>query len=166
MLKATGSKKGLEEIEFFNFISDIISLEQIQQLKNYTHHISTTRFQHSLNVSYYNYLICKKLHFNACSAARAGLLHDLYYYRTKDYIHIKGEKRHIRSHPETALKNASELFELNNVEKDIILKHMWPFTIAVPRYKESFVIVFVDKYCAVMELLSPYIKLLKRKKIK
>jgi uncharacterized protein len=37
------------------------------------------------------------------------------------------------------------------VERDIILKHMFPITRELPRYKETYVIVLVDKYCAVAE---------------
>ena len=33
----------------------------------------------------------------------------------------------------------------------IILKHMWPVTPKFPRYKESFLITYVDKYFACVE---------------
>ena len=36
-------------------------------------------------------------------------------------------------------------------EKDIILKHMWPVTIAFPNSMEGFILTFVDKYCAMNE---------------
>lgn len=45
--------------------------------------MATSRFQHSLNVSYYSFIICRKFGLDAYSAARAGLLHDLYYYDWK-----------------------------------------------------------------------------------
>lgn len=32
---------------------------------------------------------------------------------------------------------------------------MWPMTFKLPKYKESYVIVFVDKYCALLEVMSP-----------
>lgn len=77
MLRAICSKKNLAEIAYYECIKDIIESEEIIKLKNITHHISTTRFQHCLNVSYYNYVICGKLGLDAVSAARAGLMHDL-----------------------------------------------------------------------------------------
>jgi uncharacterized protein len=40
---------------------------------------------------------------------------------------------------------------LNDIEKDIIEKHMWPLTLKLPKYKEAFIVSFVDKYCAFME---------------
>ena len=41
-------------------------------------------------------------------------------------------------------------------EQDIIKKHMWPVTLALPRYKESYVITLVDKYSAMKESLGYY----------
>ena len=73
-----------------------------------------------------------------------------------------GEKGHIARHPQVALKNATDLFKINQIEKDIILNHMWPFTLSMPKYKETYVIVLVDKYCAIMDF-APYISKLKRK---
>lgn len=150
MIKAVGSEKNLLELPFYSCISDIYESEEVQKLGNYTHHIHTTRLQHSLNVSYYNYIICKFLRLNAVAAARAGLLHDLFYYERK------GKKSHFSSHPEIALENAKEFFDIDTLESDMIEKHMWPVRIKrIPKYKESYVIVFVDKYCAILEVVSP-----------
>jgi len=46
-------------------------------------------------------------------------------------------------------------FTVNDVEQDIIEKHMWPATRQMPHYKESYVIVIVDKYCAALEYVAP-----------
>lgn len=164
MLKAVGSKKNLFELPFYTYISDIFENEEIQKLANYKHHIYTTRLQHCLNVSYYNYLICNFFHLNAVSAARAGLLHDMFYYNRKDYSKENGKKSHSAMHPEIAVKNAKEHFCLDQLECDIIEKHMWPMSIRrVPKYKESYVIVLVDKYCAILEVIAPkYQKLINK----
>ena len=77
MLKAILSKKNLSEnAEFYGCIRDLLADESVERLKEYSHHLGTSRFQHCLNVSYYNFLICRKLGLNARSGARAGLLHD------------------------------------------------------------------------------------------
>lgn len=60
------------------------------------------------------------------------------------------------THPRTALDNANERFILNEIEKDIIEKHMWPLTPGLPKYKESYIIVLVDKYCSFMEIMKLY----------
>lgn len=57
-------------------------------------------------------------------------------------------------HPNIALKNANKYFLLNEVEKDIIQKHMWPLTLKLPKYKEAYVVSFVDKYCAILETVN------------
>ena len=51
---------------------------------------------------------------------------------------------------ENSLKN----FTLNDLEKDVIVKHMWPLTIKFPKYKESYIVTFVDKYCATVEFFK------------
>ena len=63
---------------------------------------------------------------------------------------------HAFRHPYIAYKRASNLFDLNKKEKDIIIKHMWPLTIIPPRYIESFIITLVDKYCALKESYNYY----------
>lgn len=135
--------------EFYNIIEDILENETFQKLKLYKHHYIYTRFEHSLSVSYYSYLVCKFLKLDYISAARAGLLHDLFFYDCENKF--TRPKNHIKNHPIIALKNAKQLFSLNNKEQDIILKHMWPLTFSLPKYLESFIITFVDKYCAFKE---------------
>lgn len=153
MLKAIGSKKNLQELIFYAFVSDIINSRSVQELKNYTHHYSTTRFQHSLNVSYYNYRLCRLFRLDARAAARGGLLHDLFYYNRRDYTREKGECFHNARHPRIAYDNACREFDVSELEKDIILKHMWPMTpLALPRHRESVIIALVDKYCAILEI--------------
>jgi uncharacterized protein len=49
-------------------------------------------------------------------------------------------------------------FKITEKEKDIIVKHMWPLTLIPPRYRESFVVTFVDKYLSSAEFLSEYAK--------
>jgi len=119
-------------------------------MKEFKQHYDTSCFEHCKNVAYYSYLICKKYNLDYVSVSRAGMLHDLFLYdwRTKQ----DGRKGlHAFTHPKTAFENASKLFDLNEKEKDIILKHMWPVTIAFPKSFEGFILTFVDKYCAMSE---------------
>jgi len=157
MLRAICSRKELEKTGYYPLVSDIIGCEQLGELKNITHHISTTRFQHCLNVSYYSYLLCRKLHLNARSAARAGLLHDLFYYDRKEYNSSRGRGQlsHSAMHAKMAAENAAGVTEISPLERDMIEKHMWPATRPFPKYRESYVITVVDKYCAVLEFCVP-----------
>lgn len=136
--------------DFMNIISDIIENKTVQEMKNYRQHYQTSCFEHCLVASYFCYLYCKKQHLDYFSCARAAMLHDLFLYDWRK--RLDGRKGlHAFTHPITAYENASKLFNLNDMEKDIILKHMWPVTIALPKYKESYLLTLVDKYCALNE---------------
>ena len=135
--------------EFMNIINDIINNETVQQMKNFRQHFDTSCYEHCLEVAYWSYLFCKKHNLDYISVARAGMLHDLFLYDWR-YSHKDLGKWHAFYHPKVALNNASKLFILNDKEKDIILKHMWPVTFfQFPKYKESFVITVTDKLSAI-----------------
>lgn len=68
-----------------------------------------------------------------------------------DWRNTKFAKSHAYVHPRIAYRNACKLTKISPLEKDIIIKHMWGATIAPPRYKESFIVTFVDDYVACME---------------
>lgn len=141
--------------EFETIISDLVSNETVQKMNNFRQHYDTSCFEHCKKVAFYSYLICKKYGLDYTAAARAGMLHDLFLYdwRKKE----DGRKGlHAFRHPRIALNNASKLFSLNTKEQDIILKHMWPLTVVFPKYKESYVITLVDKYCAIQESINAY----------
>lgn len=153
LYKVIFSRRELTDLpEYFNCVSDLLENSEVQQLGGFAHHKGTTRLQHSLNVSYYNYLICRKLNLDARSAARAGLLHDLFLYDRKEHERVDGEGWHGVGHPKIAFFNAVELFPLNDREADMIVNHMFPVTPHLPRYRETWIIQFVDKFCALGEL--------------
>ena len=123
-------------------------------MKNFTQHGHTSVFQHCVNVSYYNFRLCKLLGLDARSAARAGLLHDFFLYDWHDYVREPGQQMHGWTHPYTALNNAKKYFKLNEVEEDIIVKHMFPLTTKLPKYKETVCITLVDKFCGAWEVVE------------
>lgn len=87
-----------------------------------------------------------------------AMLHDFYFYDWRNK-HVEGQKRfHAMRHPNIALTNALDIFELNDLERDIIKKHMWPMTIVPPSYLESFIVTLVDKYCATVEFFKHFSK--------
>ena len=167
MSKAMGSRYSIEYSyemkEYFDFVKDLLDSDVVNEMKKYRHHYSTTCFQHSLNVSYYNYLVCKKLGLDARSAARAGLLHDLFLYDWRNVERKKGEKPHGMRHPQIALENAKAHFDVAKREEDMIVKHMWPLTVKLPKYAESYVIVAIDKYSAALEISMHVGRLMKNK---
>ncbi len=167
MSKAMGSRYCVElsgeTREYFDFVKDLLDSDVVNEMKKYRHHYSTTCFQHSLNVSYYNYIVCKKLGLDARSAARAGLLHDLFLYDWRTEHRKKGEKPHGMRHPQIALENAKAHFDVDKREEDMIVKHMWPLTVRLPVDAESYVILAIAKYSAAIEISVHLGRLMKNK---
>ena len=121
-------------------------------MKNYRQHCNTSCYKHCMQVAYYTYVACKKLKLDYVSATRGAMLHDLFLYdwRNKS-ITSTLPGLHAFVHPLIALENANKLFKLNNLEQDIIIKHMWPVTLKFPTYKESYIVTIMDKYSACVE---------------
>lgn len=142
--------KILKDKEFMVLIFDLINHDKVQEMKQYRQHFNINCFDHCLFVSYNTYLICKKLHLDYVSAARAGMLHDLFLYNWRK--RENGRKgHHAFTHGLVAYQNACQFLDLNDREKDMIIKHMWPVTFSIPKYKETFIMTLVDKYFAIAE---------------
>ncbi len=155
MLRAILSKKDLTDIpEYYDMVKDLLSNGCVRRLENFNHHFNITRFQHSLNVSYYNFKICRFLHLDARAAARAGLLHDLYFYDNGSLFNFRFNYFNGTNHPKIALYNSSKLEKLTPKESDMILRHMFPLTLSPPKTLEGFIITLTDKGCAVVETIA------------
>ena len=139
--------------EYVALISDLLEQPAVQKLANYTQHHHSNRLQHSIAVSYDSYRLAKRFHLDYRATARAGLLHDLFYYDWRTTKFDLGT--HAFIHPRVALRNAEKLTSLSAKEKDIILKHMFGATVAVPRYWESLIVSLVDDYEAEHEFFGP-----------
>lgn len=135
--------------EFENIIKDIISNKTVQEMKKYRQHCDVSCFEHCYRTAYYCYRFCKFMHWDYVAVTRAAMLHDLFLYDWR----VKSDRKglHAFTHPKTAYENAAKIFDLSDKEKDIIVKHMWPVTVAFPRYKESYVLTLMDKYSATKE---------------
>lgn len=141
--------------EFQMIIKELINNETVQEMKNYKQHYETTCFDHCYTAAYYCFLICKKYHLDYKSATRAAMLHDLFLY---DWRVRQPDRKglHAFTHGKIACENACQLFDLNEKEKDIIIKHMWPVTIQFPKSAEGFILTLVDKYCALSETFDVF----------
>lgn len=140
--------------EYRALVGDLLASREVQSLAQYTQHHHSDRLTHSLSVSYKSYCIAKRFGLNAKAVARAGLLHDLFFY---DWRVTKFELgTHAFIHARVAVRNAEKLTTLSPMEKDIILKHMWGATTALPHYRESMLVDFVDDYQAVVEFCQPF----------
>lgn len=152
MTKLNLRKDSYSDKDYLRHVEDLIKNEFVLSMKKHIQHSNVSCFQHCLSVSYKSYQVCKRLGFDYRSAARGGLLHDFFLY---DWHIPKSHKGlHGFNHSYLALQNANKHFNLNETEKDIIEKHMWPMTIKLPKYKEALVVALVDKYCSSLEILK------------
>lgn len=143
------------DAEYMALIEDLLENEELLKLEEITHHHYTTRLTHSIFVSYVSYRIAKKINCDERAVARAGLLHD-FFHEGREEIAAMERGSHNFVHPKLAVKNAAAITELSELERDIILKHMFLCTrCGLPKYKESFIVTCVDKYCALSEVTQP-----------
>lgn len=141
--------------EYMSYVRDLLAQPAVQRLADHPQHHYSNRLEHCISVSYQSYLLGKKWHLNVRALARAGLLHDLFYYDWRTTKFSLGTHAYI--HPRIALRNAEKITDLSPMEKDIIIKHMWGATLALPKYRESWVVTFVDDYAAVDEVAVPWL---------
>ena len=144
-------KECYKDKKYMKCVYDIMDNDKFKEMSNYIQHGNTTTLEHCLSVSYMSYKLCKHLRLDYVSAARGGLLHDLFLYDWHTHFKETGNRFHGFTHPKTALSNAEKYFKLNDVEKDIIVKHMWPLTVIPPKTMEGFVVMYADKYCSLSE---------------
>ena len=139
-----------EDKEYMHIVSDIIDNNEFNKTKNIIHH-GLNRFDHCMRVSYYSYKVTKALKLDYKEVARAGLLHDFFYSDNSD---IEPTKRLdvLINHPKYALINAKKYFDLSLKEENIIASHMFPVSLTVPRYIESWIVDLVDNVVAICEV--------------
>ena len=137
-----------QDRDYMECVRDIMEHPVFQSMDRFIQHGNTTTKAHCIQVSYMSYCICRKHGWNYVSAARAGLLHDLFLYDWHT------EKNHIHgfTHPRVAMNNAKKYFDLTPMELNIILRHMWPLTPIPPKSREGMVIVYADQFCGLGEV--------------
>ena len=139
---------------FLELVGPLLQEADVQEMRDFSQHAEgISCYDHSLFVSYLSFLMAKRLGLDYRAAARGGLLHDLHLCHWEDTDVGRARRRVL--HPLLAVQNA-EKFGLNDMERDIIVKHMWPLTRPLPRYRESFVVSLADKICATAEMLHLY----------
>lgn len=140
--------------DFSEVINELHTKSRFSMTKNFIQHGDVSVYQHCIFVAYISCRIASKfnLEVDKKSLIRGALLHDYFLYDWHDKN--KPTKLHGFTHPKIAFKNASEDLKLNEIEKDIILHHMFPLNPAPPTSKEAWIICLADKICATRETLS------------
>lgn len=142
--------------ELFTRGKSIILSSEAQEMKKFTQHGKTSVFDHCIAVAKFSLLIAHflehtlNINVDKDSLVRGALLHDYFLYDW--HIKKEGKGLHGFTHPRTAMKNADRDFELNDIERDIIVKHMFPLTPILPSFRESFIVSIADKWCATAEI--------------
>ena len=135
--------------EFLDYVNEILNNKEFIKRKKYMHHENESVYDHSLEVAYNSYLYAKKHNLNCRDISIGALLHDFY---TNSDTTLYNARETLKKHPEIALENACKYFDIDEVQKDIIEKHMFPATKELPSYKESFLVSMVDKAVAAHEM--------------
>ena len=102
----------MKDQEYLDCVRDILDHPVFQSMDEYIQHGNTTCKEHCMRVSYVSYRLCRRFGGNWRSAARAGLLHDLFLYDWHTHAKETGHRFHGFTHPRTALENARKYFKL------------------------------------------------------
>ena len=135
--------------EFEIICQDILNNEKFKSLYKENHH-GITRYDHCLHVAKMTYFFLKKFKCNNIEdITKAALLHD--FYNDNELIdYDKVDK--LSTHPFIALNNAKKYFNINKLQEDIIVNHMFPSTKVFPKTKAGMLVSVVDKLVAVHEM--------------
>lgn len=148
---------------FMKIAGPLINNKEFQTMKHIKHHDESV-YDHVMNVAYQSYKIAYKAGLDWEATIRGALLHDFYLYKFDKRFRLRlplDALNHAVMHPVRALENASRHFELNELERDIIVRHMFP--VRIPRFKESWIVSMVDKHLAVQEYYQNFRKSISKK---
>ncbi|MBR1376499.1 MAG: HD domain-containing protein [Bacilli bacterium] len=141
-----------DEVEFLKIVEPILNNKEFLKRLNYKHHGKTSVYEHSFAVSYYAYMMAKKLHLKeekVKNTAIAGMLHDFYY---NDWTKNKEKrplfKKHGFVHAGEAKENSLKHFPklMNKRITNSIERHMFPLNIIPPKHIEGWLVTLSDKY--------------------
>ena len=143
----------MKDKEYKKIVKNILRDNEFKKMYNIEHH-GISRWEHLIKISYRSYVIAKKLNMDYKSVARGALLHDFY---------LDGDERSKKrkfldtfSHPRKALVTSQIIFDINEIEENIIASHMFPICFVLPKYKESILVNVVDKIIGSAEMIREY----------
>lgn len=142
---------------YYNILSEFNNINKYRELKSINHH-GNNRFDHINRVAKLSFILSKKFNLDYISCTRGALMHDFF---TIDDISRSNKKyiKFLKVHPTEAFNNSMNYFDVNEVEKDIILTHMYPIGKNKPYYKESKIVCFCDKIVSIYEFFKYQLRL-------
>lgn len=149
---ARTKKRSQKTMEYYG--KDILNSAHMRLGKKHMQHGSYTVYDHSVLVTLVCLSIARLLHLKTDDRAltRGALLHDYFLYDWHDPS--PAHRLHGFTHAACALRNARRDFSINEKEENMILAHMFPLNLTVPRYRESILLCLSDKLCAVYETVQ------------
>ena len=141
-----------EYIDIINkYAKDILNNPKYKSQNKFIQHGKTSVLTHEMNVTIYCLKLVKKFHIKVDekSLVRGSLLHDYFLYDW--HISNKSHRLHGFIHAKRAMMNAIRDFNINKKEQNMILTHMFPMNLRIPKYKESIILCISDKIVATKE---------------
>lgn len=137
--------------------ADILFSQGMELEKGFFQHGTVTVYDHSVAVALMCLRLAMLLHIHADrrSLVRGALLHDYFLYDW--HVKEKGRPLHGTHHARRAMDNAQRDFGLNHIEQNMILAHMFPLNLTLPRYRESVLLCTADKICAAKETVHGFL---------
>ena len=133
---------------------EILASGNMKREKRFIQHANVSTYEHSIGVATMSLTLAAifRVKVDKVSLVRGALLHDFFLYDWHDKTAMP--KAHAYLHPLIAFDNAKKEFKLNAIEKNIIQAHMFPLSIVMPKYRESWIVTMADKICAANEIVS------------
>lgn len=143
--------------DFNKIYKEIYKNNKYKKLKKVVHH-GSNRLDHIKRVSMMSFYISRLLKLDYVSCTRGALLHDFF---SSSDLSRSGKKYNdfLHEHPRIALDNSKKYFNLNDIEEDVILHHMFPIVKGRPKYAESRVVNICDKLVSIYEFFRYQTKL-------
>ncbi len=131
---------------------DILSSPGMRSSIFYLQHGKVSVYDHSFSVAVMCLKLAHKIKLKTDETVlvRGALLHDYYLYDW--HVSDRSHKWHGFTHPKKALQNAKRDFRVGEIEENMILCHMFPLTLSLPKYRESVILCVADKICAIQEI--------------
>ena len=133
--------------EYVEITGDLLKNDDVKRMKTFNHHGKISTHFHSVYVSFTVLKWCNAFKIdNKNEIVRASLLHDFYLY---DWHIEKHEEMHAWYHPKAAVANIETIFgSLSNMQRDMILRHMFPLSVQPPNSIGGWILTLCDKHCA------------------
>lgn len=143
----------IKDKEYLSIVNHILENEQFKLIDKIEHH-GTSRFNHSLKVSFYSYKIAKLLKLDYIETAKGGLLHD--FFISEEDRNMLDRFTSTFTHPKKAVQTSKKYFNISEKEENIIHSHMFPIYFSLPKYSESWVVSLVDKVVGSYEFSNKF----------